>query len=495
MENNDLFLGKVPPHSKMMEQALIGGIMMESRLFDEVADLLTPESFYVTKHKLIYKAMVLLAAQNKHIDLVNVVEQVTKNEDLVEVDGVPGISTMISTTSGIHNIRQYAEDIKNKYILRELLNIPNIIYSTVFDPEADQEKIIGLLEEKLLNIASNGSENDLQDITDVLLESVKQIEEWRSIKPDENGAIITGIPTGFDSLNEITRGWQPGNLIIIAARPSCGKTAFALNVVRAAAAHFEKMEPVKRKRKKVLIWSLEMKASRLALRLISAIAKIFLTKIQTGRLEDWEMKQLYVRAIEPLSGMGIMIDDNSNTTLQKIKSKARRLARKGQLGMIIIDYMQLVGADEKSGNREQEVSKLSRGLKNLSQETGVPVMALSQLSREVEKRKDRPGEPMLSDLRESGGIEQDADLVGMLYGASQGLIDLDASAASTIFVKIAKQRDGILDTVQLEFNKDIQLMEDIGKAEQALGLPGNFRPAPEIRHYNEPQKADDDTPF
>ncbi len=171
--------------------------------------------------------------------------------------------------------------------------------------------------------------------------------------------------------------------------------------------------------------------------------------------------------------------------------------------------MQLVGADEKSGNREQEVSKLSRGLKNLSQETGVPVMALSQLSREVEKRKDRPGEPMLSDLRESGGIEQDADLVGMLYGASQGLIDLDASAASTIFVKVAKQRDGILDTVQLEFNKDIQLMEDIGKAEQALGLPGNFRPAPEIRHFNEPKESgaklfiqpgskmngDEDTPF
>lgn len=495
MENKDLFLGKVPPHSRMMEAALISDIMMEGRLFDEAADILTPDCFYVKKHKLIYKAMGMLASQNKNIDLINVVEQVTKNDDLIDVDGVAGISVMINHITSPHNIRQYAEDIKNKFILRELLKIPNIIYSTVFDPEADQEKIIGKLEETLLNIASSGSENDLQDITDVLLESVKQIEEWRSIKPDENGSIVTGIPTGFDSLNEITRGWQPGNFIIVAARPSCGKTAFALNVVRAAAAHFQKVEPNKKKRKKVLVWSLEMKAARLAMRLISAVSKIFLTKIQTGRLEDWEMKQLYVKAIEPLSGMGIMIDDNSNATIQKVKSKARRLARRGELGMIVIDYLQLMGGDDKPGNREQEVSRLSRGLKNLSQETGVPIIALSQLSREVEKRKDKPGEPILADLRESGGIEQDADLVAFLYGPSEGMIQLDASAAGRIFVKIGKQRDGILDTVILDFNKDIQLMEDISKAEQALGLPGNFRPATEIRHYNEPQKADEDTPF
>lgn len=481
MENKDLFLGKVPPNSKMMEEALIGGIMMESRLFDEVADILTPDCFYVNKHKLIYKAMVLLSAQQRHIDLVNVVDQVTKNGDLTEVDGVPGISTMIKFTSGIHNIRQYADDIKNKYVLRELLKIPNLIYSSVFETDADQEKIIGKLEETLLHISSNGTENDLQDITDVLVDSVKQIEEWRSIVPDENGSIVTGIPTGFDSLNEITRGWQPGNLIIFAARPSCGKTAFALNVVRAAAAYFQKLEPGKRKRKKVVIWSLEMKAARLAMRLISAVSKIFLTKIQTGRLEDWEMKQLYKKAIEPLSEMGILIDDNPNATFQKVKSKARRLARKGELGMIVIDYLQLMGIDEKAGNREQEVSKLSRGLKNLAQETGVPVIALSQLSREVEKRKDKPGEPMLSDLRESGGIEQDADLVAFLFGVSQGVIELDPTAANKIFVKIGKQRDGILDTVELEFNKDIQLMEDIGKAEQALKsnqfpLGPNFRP-------------------
>jgi replicative DNA helicase len=307
-----------------------------------------------------------------------------------------------------------------------------------------------------------------------LVKTIQRIEEMRNRDED-----ITGVPSGFPSLDKLTYGWQPTDLIILAARPSVGKTAFALNLARSAALSAKKPYPV-------AFFSLEMSAGQLVQRILSAESEIWLEKISRGKLEEHEMKQLYKKGIERLSNAPIFIDDSAALNIFELRAKCRRLKNKHNIGLIIIDYLQLMsgGGDNKNGNREQEISKISRDLKGLAKELQVPIIALSQLSREVEKRKEGAKIPQLSDLRESGAIEQDADMVMFLYRPDYyeiGTNEMGESTKGETYVKIAKHRNGSLDTIKLKALLHIQkfIEDEDGSGDFGGGNSspaGGFRP-------------------
>ncbi|MBU3714629.1 MAG: replicative DNA helicase, partial [Ferruginibacter sp.] len=326
-------------------------------------------------------------------------------------------------------------------------------------------------EGKLFEITNSYLRRNFDTIDNVLMKTITRIEDMRNREED-----ITGVPTGFPSLDKITYGWQPTDLIILAARPSVGKTAFALNLARSAAMHPTKPSAV-------AFFSLEMSSSQLVQRILSAESEIWLEKISRGRLEEHEMKQLYKRGIDKLSKAPIFIDDSAALNIFELRAKCRRLKNKHNVGIIIIDYLQLMsGSGDRNSNREQEISKISRDLKGLAKELQVPIIALSQLSREVEKRKEGNKMPQLSDLRESGAIEQDADMVMFLYRPEYYDINTDAFGDSNkgeTHVKIAKHRNGSLETIKLKALLHIQkFIEDDsgGNFDSALPTEGNWRP-------------------
>jgi replicative DNA helicase len=326
-------------------------------------------------------------------------------------------------------------------------------------------------EGKLFEITNNHLRRNFDKIDSVLVKTIQRIEDMRNRQED-----ITGVPTGFPSLDKITYGWQPTDLIILAARPSVGKTAFALNLARSAAMHPTKPTGVG-------FFSLEMSSAQLVQRILSAESEIWLEKIARGKLEEHEMKQLYKRGFERLSKAPIYIDDTAALNIFELRAKCRRLKAKHNVGMIIIDYLQLMsGSADRNSNREQEISKISRDLKGLAKELQIPIIALSQLSREVEKRKEGNKMPQLSDLRESGAIEQDADMVMFLYRPEYYEItatEMGESNKGETHVKIAKHRNGSLETIKLKALLHIQkFIEDESGDSFNPGLPkeGNWRP-------------------
>ncbi len=300
----------------------------------------------------------------------------------------------------------------------------------------------------MFKITNNHLRKNFEDIGNILIKTINRIDEMRN-RQDE----MTGVPTGFPSLDRLTYGWQPTDLIILAARPSVGKTAFALNLARTAALHPTKPTAVG-------FFSLEMSSSQLVQRILSAESEIWLEKIARGKLEEHEMKQLYKKGIEKLSKAPIFIDDSAALNIFELRAKCRRLKSKHNIGIIIIDYLQLMsGSADRNSNREQEISKISRDLKSLAKELQVPIIALSQLSREVEKRKEGNKIPQLSDLRESGAIEQDADMVMFLYRPDYYDVttnEMGESNKGETFVKVAKHRNGSLDTIKLKAELHIQ---------------------------------------
>lgn len=468
---NNLVFGKIPPQSRELEDAILGAIMLEKSAFDTVVEILKPECFYVDANQRIFSAMMGLAQKSMPIDLLTVVEELRFREELEMVGGAFYVSKLTNAVVSSANIETHARIILQKFIQRELIRISGETISDAYEDSTDVFDLLDEAESRLFEITNNHLRKNFDSIDVVLMKTIKRIDDMRNRQED-----ITGVPTGFDSLDKVTYGWQNSDLVILAARPSVGKTAFALNLARNAAMHPTKPTPV-------AFFSLEMSSAQLVQRILSAESEILLEKIARGRMEEHEMQQLYKKGIQPLSKAPIFIDDTAALNIFELRAKCRRLKSKHNIGIIIIDYLQLMSGstDNRNSNREQEISTISRNLKGLAKELQVPIIALSQLSREVEKRKDGKNLPQLSDLRESGAIEQDADMVMFLYRPEyHGLTnnEMGESIKGETYVRIAKHRNGSLENIKLKALLHIQKFVDGGEDDfSGLGLSeGNWKP-------------------
>ena len=443
-----MVFGKIPPQSKELEEAILGAIMLEKSAFDTAIEIIKPDCFYLEAHQRIFKAMQDLSNKSMPIDMLTVVEQLKFSNDLDIVGGPYYISKLTNSVISAANIESHCRIVVQKYIQRELIRISSEVISDAYEDTTDVFDLLDAAEGKLFEITNNHLRRNFDSIESVMVKTVKKIEEMRNRKED-----ITGVPTGFPSLDKLTYGWQNSDLIILAARPSVGKTAFALNLARSAALHPTKPTPIG-------FFSLEMSSAQLVQRILSAESEVWLEKISRGQLEEHEMKQLYAKGINRLTNAPIYIDDTAALNIFELRAKCRRLVNKFQVGLILIDYLQLMsGSGDRNSNREQEISKISRDLKGLAKELNIPIIALSQLSREVEKRKEGNKMPQLSDLRESGAIEQDADLVMFLYRHDyyeQQQDEHGESVKGLTHVKVAKHRNGSLDTINLRAQLHIQ---------------------------------------
>lgn len=465
-----MIYGKVPPQAKDLEEAVLGAMMLEKGAFDTVIEILKPECFYVDAHQHIFQAMQSLANKSQPIDILTVVEELRSKEELDLVGGPYYVTKLTNSVVSSANIETHSRIILQKFIQRELIRISGEIISDAYEDSTDVFDLLDQAESKIYEVTSTHLRNSYETIDAVLVKTIQRIEDLRHKNED-----ITGVPTGFASLDRITYGWQNTDLIILAARPSVGKTAFALNLARNAVLHPSKPTPV-------AFFSLEMSAGQLVQRILSAESEIWLEKISRGKLEEHEMKQLYARGIQRLAQAPLYVDDTPALNIFELRAKCRRLKNASKIGLIIIDYLQLMSGtgENRNGNREQEISNISRSLKGLAKELQVPIIALSQLSREVEKRKEGNKMPQLSDLRESGAIEQDADMVMFLYRPEYYDITQDEMGDNNrgeTHVRIAKHRNGMLDTIKLRALLHIQkFIEDSGGPDYGSGLPSNFKP-------------------
>ena len=473
LDLSTMVYGKVPPQAKDLEEAVLGAIMLEKGAFDAVVEILKPECFYVEAHQRIFRCMQSLAQKSQPIDILTVVEELRSKEDLEMVGGPYYVTRLTNTVVSSANIEAHARIILQKFIQRELIRISGEIIGDAYEDSTDVFDLLDDAESKLFEITNNHLRKNFDTIDSVLVKTIQRIQDMRSKDED-----TTGVPTGYKSLDRITYGWQNTDLIILAARPAVGKTAFALNLARNAALHPTKATPV-------AIFSLEMSAGQLVQRILAAESEIWLEKIARGKLEEHEMKQLYARGIQRLAQAPIYIDDTPALNIFELRAKCRRLKNKHDIGLIIIDYLQLMSGtgENRNSNREQEISNISRNLKGLAKELNIPIIALSQLSREVEKRKEGNKMPQLSDLRESGAIEQDSDMVMFLYRPEYYDIttnEMGENNRGETHVRIAKHRNGSLETIKLRALLHIQkFIEDDGSDFSGIGLPGNWKPVPD----------------
>ncbi|TCJ14378.1 replicative DNA helicase [Flaviaesturariibacter flavus] len=470
LDLSTMVYGKVPPQAKELEEAVLGAVMLEKGAFDAVVEILKPECFYVDAHQKIFRAMKSLANKSQPIDILTVVEELRSMEELDLVGGPYYITKLTNMVVSSANIEAHARIILQKFIQRELIRISGEIIGEAYEDSADVFDLLDQAESRIYEVTSTHLRNSYESIDSVLVKTIQRIEDLRHQNAD-----ITGVPSGFPSIDKVTYGWQNTDLIILAARPAVGKTAFALNLARNAA-----LDP--RKQTPVAVFSLEMGAAQLVQRILSAESEIFLEKISRGKLEEHEMKQLYAKGIQRLAQAPIFIDDTPALNIFELRAKCRRLKNINKIGFIIIDYLQLMsgGGEGKNTNREQEISTISRSLKGLAKELQVPIIALSQLSREVEKRKDGNKMPQLSDLRESGAIEQDADMVCFIYRPEYYDVtqnEMGESNKGETHIRIAKHRNGSLETIVLHARLEIQRFYD--NNDGGMGgpqLPGAWKP-------------------
>ncbi|HEY9257541.1 replicative DNA helicase [Chitinophaga sp.] len=459
---SSLVYGKIPPQAKELEEAVLGAVMLEKGAFDSVIEILKGECFYVEAHQIIFSAMTRLAGKSMPVDILTVTEELKSMGSLEQIGGPFTVMKLTNMVVSSANIEAHARIILQKFIQRELIRISGEILTESYEDTADVFDLLDSAESKLFEVTNNHLRKNYDSIDRVLVNTMKRIEDLRN-----KGDDITGVPSGFPSLDKVTYGWQSTDLIIIAARPSVGKTAFALNLARNAALH-------PRFPKGAAVFSLEMSSGQIVQRILSAESEIKLEKISRGKLEEYEMKKLMTHGIERLAKAPIFIDDTPALNIFELRAKCRRLVHNHGVGVIIIDYLQLMSgsSDGKGSNREQEISKISRDLKGLAKELQVPIIALSQLSRDVEKRKDGNKMPQLSDLRESGAIEQDADMVMFLYRPEYYEINTNEMGESNkgeTHVRIAKHRNGQLDTIKLRAVLEYQRFEDDGSLENPGG--------------------------
>ena len=467
IDMSTMLYGKVPPQAKELEEAVLGAVMLEKSAFDTISEIIKPECFYVEANQLIYKAMQGLQQKSMPIDILTVVEELKMREQLDAVGGPYYVTKLTNSVVSTANIEAHARIVLQKFIQRELIRISGEIIGDAYEDSTDVFDLLDESETKMFNITNNYLKKNFEDIQNVLAKTINRIDELRTKTED-----ISGVPSGFPTLDRITYGWQPTDLIILAARPSVGKTAFALNLARNSALHPTKPVPVG-------FFSLEMSASQLVQRILSAESEIKMEKISRGKLENYEYEQLLSKGIKKLEVAPIFIDDTAALNIFEFRAKARRLVNKHNVGIIIIDYLQLMsGSGDRNSNREQEISNISRNLKALAKELNVPIIALSQLSRAVETRKESKM-PQLSDLRESGAIEQDADMVMFIYRPEYYEVMNNEHGESThgeTHVRIAKHRNGSLETVKLRAKLEIQKFEEWDDNGGMPGLGSSWKP-------------------
>ncbi|PSL40017.1 replicative DNA helicase [Planomicrobium soli] len=429
-------IDRVPPHNQEAEQSVIGAIFLEPQSLITVAEIVMPEDFYRISHQKIFQTMLTLSDQGKAIDVVTVTEELSVKKELEDVGGLSYLTEIANAVPTAANVAHYAHIVEEKALLRRLIRVATSIVEDGFTREDEVGALLAEAEKKMMEVSNRKNAGDFIHIKDVLVKTYDNIELLHTRKGD-----VTGIPTGFRDLDKMTAGFQRNDLIIVAARPSVGKTAFALNVAQNVATRADE---------NVAIFSLEMGAEQLVMRMLCAEGNIDAQIMRTGALQNEDWRKLTM-AMGSLSNAGIFIDDTPGIRVNDIRAKCRRLKQEHGLGMIMIDYLQLIQGPGRAGeNRQQEVSDISRSLKGLARELEVPVIALSQLSRGVEQRQDK--RPMMSDLRESGSIEQDADIVSFLY--REDYYDKETEDQNVIEIIIAKQRNGPTGTVKLAFVKE-----------------------------------------
>lgn len=441
------------PHNIEAEQAVLGSMILSKNALDEVMGSLDYNDFYSNQHIVIYKAIILLVEESKPIDLTTLTSRLVDLNQLDQCGGVDYLSAVSQSVYSSANINYYIDIVSEKSLLRKLIDITEKIASSGYESEESVSDLIQSAEKSFLEVTRNRRTKNFKSSEEVL----KEVHDNLLILAQQ-GDGITGIPTGFRDLDKITNGFQKGDLIILAARPSVGKTAFALNLA-SNAAHLSK--------KPVAIFSLEMGADQLIKRMISSRGRIEGNKLRTGKFDDEDWLK-YSKAVDILSNDPIYIDDTPGIRMTEVASKCRKLEREQGLGMIVIDYLQLIVGSEKSReSRQLEVSEISRSLKALARELEVPVIALSQLSRGVEQRQDK--RPMMSDLRESGAIEQDADIVSFLYRDDYYNKE-DSEFPGVVELILGKHRNGATGDIKLSFEKDINHFTNIAHIEGHNGI-------------------------
>ncbi|OZM56587.1 replicative DNA helicase [Lottiidibacillus patelloidae] len=450
---SDLFADRTPPHNIEAEQAVIGAIFLDPQAITTASELLSPNDFYRAAHQKIYEVIITLSERSEPIDLVTVTSELQDRKLLEEVGGVSYLSDLANSVPTAANIEYYSQIVEEKSLLRHLIRTATEITKNGYTTEDGVDAILNEAERSILEVSRRKRTGTFKVIKDVLVEAYDNIELLNNREGE-----ITGIPTGFNHLDRMTAGFQRNDLIIVAARPSVGKTAFALNISQNVAT---------KAGENVAIFSLEMGAEQLVMRMLCAEGNIDAQRLRTGKLqpEDW---QKLTMAMGSLSNAGIYIDDTPGIRINELIAKCRRLKQEHGLGMVLIDYLQLIVGSGKTGeNRQQEVSEISRSLKALARELQVPVIALSQLSRGVEQRQDK--RPMMSDIRESGSIEQDADIVAFLY--RDDYYDKESENKNIIEIIIAKQRNGPVGTCELAFVKEYNKFVNIDYQRDEQGAP------------------------
>ena len=429
---------KVPPHSIEAEQSVLGGLMLDNQAFDRVAELVVSQDFYTRTHKLIFEAMTALAEIGDPIDLITISESLEKNNKLAGIGGFAYLAEIAKNTPSAANIDAYANIVRERAVVREMIGVANEIAEAGFNTEGrTSHDLLDFAESKVFKIAEQRSKSTEgpQSIHNILEKTVDKIEELYQSPQDG----VTGVSTGYADLDKMTTGLQPSDLIIVAARPSMGKTTFAMNLAEHAAMTQDKP---------VLIYSLEMPSEQIMMRMLASLGRINQTKVRTGQLDDDDWARLS-------STMGLLmekgkmyVDDASGLTPTDVRSRARRIARDhGGISMIMVDYLQLMRVPSLSDNRTLEIAEISRSLKSLAKELKCPVVALSQLNRTLEQRADK--RPINSDLRESGSIEQDADLIMFIY--RDEVYNEDSTEKGIAEIIIGKQRNGPIGKVRLTF--------------------------------------------
>ncbi|MCM3570715.1 replicative DNA helicase [Neobacillus mesonae] len=452
---SDLFADRMPPQNIEAEQAVIGAVFLEPSSLTLASEILIPEDFYRAAHQKIFNVMLKLNDEGKAVDLITVTEELSAANLIEDIGGVSYLSEVAASVPTAANIEYYARIVEEKSLLRRLIRTATNIAQDGYTREDEVETVLNDAEKNILEVAQRKNAGAFHNIKDVLVRTYDNIELMHARAGD-----ITGIPTGFAELDRMTAGFQRNDLIIVGARPSVGKTAFALNIAQNVAIKANET---------VAIFSLEMGAEQLVMRMLCAEGNIDAQRLRTGSLTDDDWGKL-VMAMGSLSNAPIFIDDTPGVKVNEIRAKCRRLKQEHGLGMILIDYLQLVLGSGKSGeNRQQEVSEISRSLKQLARELQVPIIALSQLSRGVEQRQDK--RPMMSDIRESGSIEQDADIVAFLY--RDDYYDKESENKNIIEIIIAKQRNGPVGTVSLAFVKEYNKFVNLERRfDDAMAPPG-----------------------
>jgi replicative DNA helicase len=436
---------KLPPQSIEAEMSILGGILLENEAINRVLEILVPEDFYRETHRKIMRAMIDLNEHREPCDLITLTSILKKRGELEEVGGGAYLATLVDFVPTAANISYYCKIVKEKAVARKLINAATDIITQGHDEQSDIDQLLDSAQKVIFDISENKLKPAFYQINAILKDTIKNIETLYEKKEH-----VTGVPTGYVDLDEKTAGFQRGDLIIIAGRPSMGKTAFALNIAQYAAIHSDPAQPV-------AVFSLEMSKEQLVTRLLCSEARVDAGRLRTGHLIDTDWHKL-TRAASSLHQAKIFIDDTPAISVLEMRAKARRMRAEHKIGMIVVDYLQLMRGSSNPESRQQEISEISRSLKALAKELDVPVVALSQLNRGLESRTDK--RPMMSDLRESGAIEQDADVIMFVY--REEVYDKEnADLKGKAEIIIGKQRNGPIGIVELTFLGEYTRFENL----------------------------------